>query len=47
MTPPGHGFVRSTWRQIEDALTVGLITDEEYERIAREAPTAKAASVVR
>lgn len=37
----GDGFVRGDWRQIENALIAGLITDEEYERIAREAPTAK------
>lgn len=37
----GDGFVRGDWRQIEDALVAGLITDAEYERIAREAPIAK------
>ena len=40
----GGGFVRGDWRQIENALIAGLITDEEYERIAREAPTAKPTS---
>lgn len=37
----GDGFLRGDWRQIEDALVSGLITDEEYERVAREAPAAK------
>lgn len=40
------GFVRGSWRQIEDALTAGLITDEEYERVAREAPIAEVVRVV-
>lgn len=31
----GDGFVRGNWRQIEDALMAGLITDVEYERIAQ------------
>jgi hypothetical protein len=43
----GDGFVRGDWRQIENALIAGLITDEEYERIAHEAPTAKPARVSR
>ncbi len=33
----GDGFIRGSWRQIEDALAAGLITNEEYERVAREA----------
>jgi hypothetical protein len=32
----GDGFIRGDWRQVESALLAGLITDEEYERIARE-----------
>ena len=32
----GDGFIRGEWRQVESALLAGLITDEEYERIARE-----------
>lgn len=42
----GDGFIRGAWRQMEDALTAGLISDDEYERIARGAPVAKAARVV-
>ena len=30
----GDGFIRGEWRQVESALLAGLITDEEYERIA-------------
>jgi hypothetical protein len=30
----GDGFIRGEWRQVENALLAGLITDEEYERIA-------------
>ena len=30
----GDGFIRGEWRQVESALLSGLITDEEYERIA-------------
>ena len=43
----GDGFLRGNWRQIESALITGLITDEEYERIARGAPTAKPARAAR
>ena len=32
----GDGFIRGEWRQVENALLAGLITDEEYERIAHE-----------
>ena len=35
------GFIRGEWRQVENALTAGLITDQEYEHVAREASTAK------
>ena len=41
----GDGFIRGDWRQVESALMAGLITDEEYERIAREVPAAKKARV--
>ena len=33
----GDGYVRGSWREIENGLTDGLLTDDEYERIAREA----------
>lgn len=36
----GDGFIRGDWRQMENALTSGLITDEEYERVARAASVA-------
>lgn len=39
----GDGFVRGHWRQIEDALVLGLITDEEYEWVARAKGGAKRA----
>jgi len=32
----GDGFIRGEWRQVESALLAELITDEEYEQIARE-----------
>lgn len=35
------GFVRGDWRQIENALTAGLITGQEYERVARATSTTK------
>ncbi|NQW73248.1 MAG: hypothetical protein HQ453_10995 [Actinobacteria bacterium] len=41
----GDGFIRGDWRQVESALMAGLITDEEYERIARDVPAAKKARV--
>ncbi len=40
----GDAYLRGDWRQIENGLAGGLITDEEYEEIAREAPSAKSAS---
>jgi hypothetical protein len=33
------GFLRGDWRQIENALVEGLISENEYERIAQAAPT--------
>lgn len=31
----GDGYIRGSWREIENALVAGLLTDDEYERIAR------------
>ena len=39
----GDGYIRGTWSEIERALGKGLLSDEEYERLAREAPRAKSA----
>lgn len=43
----GDGFLRGDWRQVEDALVAGLISDEEYERVAREAPAGTFARAAR
>ena len=40
----GDGYVAGDWKQIEQALIDGELTDEEYERIATAAPLANAVS---
>lgn len=37
----GDGYIRGTWREIERALGRGLLSNAEYEQIARKAPVAK------
>lgn len=34
----GDGFIPGTWRQIEDLFLESLITDEEYNQLARKCP---------
>lgn len=31
----GDGFVRGDWREVEDVLMDGVITDDEYEKMLR------------
>lgn len=43
----GDGYLRGDWLQIENALATGLITDEEYDHVAREASTPRSARAAR
>jgi hypothetical protein len=33
----GDGYIRGTWNQVERAVGLGLLTDDEYEMVARRA----------